>query len=375
VSNDLLEQLGICGVYEAMKGQSASHALIKGVTREVKVRRDVRILQCADPGHLDDHPSFLVNDRTNRFKCLARGQSGGMLDMVRLVSGLAGASNGQLMEILRERAAGKTDLRLQPAPDSRFSGSKWVKLDNERLTATFDYRDVNGVMVYQVLRFEGTHEGARAKRFSQRRPLPAGGMWLREGNEWVYRTADGTAAARSSALRSDGTERVEPRRPWAYDLDEIHDFIPYRLAELLADCALGRVIFVVEGELLVDVLRSLGFAATTNSGGTGFTYPLHWERFFHGAAAVYVIPDCDDTGRFAAKERVLHLRGGAPVLEVLDVWPWRSDKYDVVNYVRELPRMTQRERAATLAATLNTAIDRLGTDYPRADSKLLAKTA
>ena len=368
MSDDLLRTLGICGVYEAMTGKSASHAEIKGMVREVKVRNHARVLQCADPMHADEHPSFLVNDSTDHFTCLARGQRGGMLELVRFASGQSTLSNPEAMNLLRSRLEHPGSLIYQPAPDARFSGGQWVKLDDERLVKVVDYADENGVLRYQVLRFEGTHEGKRAKRFTQRRPLPENGSWLAEGEQWVFRTPDGYAHARRARIRN-GIERAAPRGRWAYDLDGVTR-IPYRLRELLAACAAGRTIFIVEGEIHVDALLALGFAATTNAGGTGFSYPLEWARYFEGAAAVYVIPDCDDTGRFASRERVLHLKSSAPIVTTLDVWPWRDDKYDVINYLHELPRLTQRDRGLQLAGTLSDAIARLDRDLqlaPAAD--------
>lgn len=46
---------------------------------------------------------------------------------------------------------------------------------------------------------------------------------------------------------------------------------------------------------------------------------------------------------------------------MLDVFPWRTEKYDVVDYVRELPRLSQRERAAALQQRLVGAISRTST--------------
>lgn len=360
--NDLLGQLGITGVYEGMTRKSSTHYTVDGLTKDVKVRNHARILQCADPHHADEHPSFLVNERTNRYACLSRGQKGNMLDLVRLVSGRADASNGELMSILREAAGARGTLVLQPAPDSRFASGKWIKLEDERITGIFDYRDAKNTLIYQVYRYEGTHNGKRAKRFSQRRPLPENGSWTVERGEWVFR-ADNTIRARMSLNRADGNPRTEPRYRTAYDLDGVTP-IPYRLRELLEDCAAGRTIFIVEGEVHVDLLRALGFAATTNSGGTGFTYPLEWAKYFIGAPAVYIIPDCDETGRFAAAERSLHLQTAAPIVTALDVWPWRTDKFDVVDFVREMPRMNQRQRGNALQDTLDKAIIARDSSWP-----------
>lgn len=87
----------------------------------------------------------------------------------------------------------------------------------KQFRAAYDYRDEQGVLLYQVLRKE-------PKGFVQRKP---------EGNGWTYKL--------------NGVRRVL-----------------YRLPDIIRAAAGSRV-FVVEGEKDADRLASLGLAATTNA--------------------------------------------------------------------------------------------------------------
>jgi hypothetical protein len=72
--------------------------------------------------------------------------------------------------------------------------------------------------------------------------------------------------------------------------------VPYRLPELVAACAAGKTVWVVEGEKDVETLRGLGLTATCNPGGAGKWRP-EYAAHFKGAAAVHIIPDDDAPGR------------------------------------------------------------------------------
>ena len=116
------------------------------------------------------------------------------------------------------------------------------------MVATYDYRDVDGRLVYQVIRYT-------PKSFSQRRP--------------------------------DGAR-------WANDLKGV-DRLPYRLPELLAAAAAGQTIYVTEGEKDADALVRAGVAATCNSGGAG-KWRADFAEHFAGAAEVIVVADKDEPG-------------------------------------------------------------------------------
>lgn len=127
--------------------------------------------------------------------------------------------------------------------------------------ATYDYRDKNGLLLYQVVRFPG-------KRFRQRRPDGKGG--------------------------------------WIWDLKGIQPLL-YRLPEVIEAVKRGETIFICEGERDADNLAALGLVATTNSGGAG-----KWQDSFSDyliGADVVILPDNDGPGRKHAEKVAISVRG------------------------------------------------------------------
>lgn len=125
--------------------------------------------------------------------------------------------------------------------------------------ATYDYRDEQGALLFQVVRMPG-------KQFRQRRPSPDG------GGGWEWKVA--------------GVRRVL-----------------YRLPELLAADPAATV-YVVEGEKDVETLRRRGLVATCNPGGAGkwkFLDPASTQGAL-GGRSVTVIADADEVGRKHAAE-------------------------------------------------------------------------
>lgn len=123
------------------------------------------------------------------------------------------------------------------------------KTEGKKIAATYDYKDRDGNLIYQVVRYE-------PKEFRQRQPDGAGG-W-----KWTIK----------------GVDRV-----------------PYRLPEVLAAIKEGKTINVVEGEKDADRLWSIGEPATCNSGGAG-KWPADFAQFFEGCN-VRVIRDNDEAGQ------------------------------------------------------------------------------
>ena len=98
-------------------------------------------------------------------------------------------------------------------------GSRRERRPVRRIIAEYDYRDQNGELIHQVVRWV-------PKDFRQRRPDGKGG--------------------------------------WINDIEGVAR-LPYRLPEMLA--APESLVFIVEGEKDADRLASVGLIATTNSGG------------------------------------------------------------------------------------------------------------
>jgi RecA-family ATPase len=118
---------------------------------------------------------------------------------------------------------------------------------DQSVAATYDYRDADGMLLYQVIR-------KVPKKFLQRRPDGMGG-WI-----WHIR----------------GVQRV-----------------PYRLPELLRAAQFATV-FVTEGEKDADALHERGLIATTNPGGAG-KWLASMSEHLRGRRVV-ILPDNDDAG-------------------------------------------------------------------------------
>ena len=129
--------------------------------------------------------------------------------------------------------------------DGKASSRSRSERPGHRLRATYDYLDENGVLLFQVVRFE-------PKDFRPRRP-------------------DGR-------FTLEGVRRVL-----------------YRLPELRRAVADGRIVYVCEGEKDADNVHKLGFAATTNAGGAN-KWRDEYTVSLRGADVV-LLPHNDDPGR------------------------------------------------------------------------------
>ncbi len=87
------------------------------------------------------------------------------------------------------------------------------------------------------------------------------------------------------------------KRGWKNGLGDIKtDDIPiYRYREIKEAIALGKTIFIVEGEKCADAMWGLGLAATCNIGGAGCWRAKHTEDLA-GAKEIILVPDRDKPG-------------------------------------------------------------------------------
>jgi len=116
------------------------------------------------------------------------------------------------------------------------------------VVAIYDYTDVRGELLFQVVRKVG-------KDFFQRRP--------------------------------DGVDR------WIWNLDGTRR-VPYHLPDVVAAAEAGGLVLVAEGEKDCDRLRAAGYTASCNPGGAG-KWRDDYNQFFAGAEVV-VIADKDLPG-------------------------------------------------------------------------------
>jgi 5S rRNA maturation endonuclease (ribonuclease M5) len=147
--------------------------------------------------------------------------------------------------------------------------------DRGRIAASYDYTDASGQLLYQIVRFE-------PKDFSQRRPDGRG--------RWIW--------------------KKHPHQ------------VLYHLPEVLE----AAIVFVVEGERDVETLRSWGFVATTNAGGSDAPWLPQFSEALRGREVI-LMPDADQPGRarvlriarallgIAARIIVLELAGAKDITE------------------------------------------------------------
>jgi hypothetical protein len=158
-----------------------------------------------------------------------------------------------------------------------------------QIVATYDYRDENGVLLYQNVRLE-------PKSFRLRRPMGRG--------VWVWNV--------------DGVRRV-----------------PYRLPDLILAVKTGcPAIFIVEGEKDADALWRVGLPATTNVNGAGKWGAPETSalRDLPGRPEFVILPDNDLAGaRHGAEVSFLlrEARLGARVVEL----PGLPPKGDVSDWL------------------------------------------
>jgi putative DNA primase/helicase len=149
-----------------------------------------------------------------------------------------------------------------------------------------DYRDAEGQLVYQSVRYE-------PKDFNQRKPDGNGG--------------------------------------WIWDLKGVQRVL-YRLPELLnsAEMRPDEWVFAVEGEKDADRLNDAGLIATCNVGGAG-----KWRDEYSDALAgrrVALIPDNDRPGHDHVEKAARSLAGKAAEIRVVEL-PGVPPKGDVSDYL------------------------------------------
>jgi hypothetical protein len=235
---------------------------------------------------------FSINTSKQKWNC--RGcECGG--DVIELVKFLDGSEFAEAVEKLTGEPA--------PTPKKANGGEKGEK----KLEETYDYRDEEGRLLFQALRYSFknpggtpvmTPEGKSAKTFLQRHRDPETGNWV-----W----------------------NVKGCR-----------LVPYRLPELIKAIAGGQTIYVVEGEGKVDALRKAGLPATCNPMGAG-KWPQEFVKYFAGADVV-ALPDNDRPGRDHAQAVAASLHSVANSVKVLmlpglpikgDIKEWFAAGHDV----------------------------------------------
>ena len=201
---------------------------------------------------------------------------------------------------------------------SAVMNSLGINLDHSRrelrprIVATYNYRDEQGELLFQSVRFE-------PKGFRQRVLDTSGTRW-----------------------NLDGTRRVL-----------------YRLPELIqADPKL--LVFIVEGEKDVDRLTDAGLIAVCNPGGAG-KWRDGYSSYLHGRDCV-VLPDNDEAGRRHADQVAKSLTGKAASVRVLELHglPDKGDVSDYLDSGNSVDALLQLAKETRLFSIGNTPGEPLG---------------
>lgn len=206
---------------------------------------------------------------------------------------------------------------------TRGSSMQSGQQPERKMVKTYDYRDENAVLVYQVCRYE-------PKGFTQRRVNPAYNPKMpidRETNpQFIY--------------NMDGVRRVL-----------------YRLPELMRDIKANpkRMVFIVEGEKDVDLMRDNQIVSTTMPGGA-LKWDTSYNEFFRGCN-VCVIADNDPVdssigfspGKRHAEMVAKSLTGIAAQVVALEL-PNLGPKGDFADWWQNNGHLAPDERKKTLGA-------------------------
>lgn len=237
--------------------------------------------KCFLPGHEDKNPSMSINKNKGTYYCHACSEGGTIIDMTMILQNISKPAEAA------KWLARKYNIPIDENP-KRGKKMKEVK--------RYDYRDKEGDLAYQVVRFE-------PKSFRQVRPDGSWGLG--------------------------DTQRIL-----------------YHLPEVLAAAKNNELVFLVEGEKDVDNLRKLDLTATTSPMGAG-KWQSNYTKSLKGAKVI-ILPDNDDPGKKHAFKvnKTLNKNGiESSILELpdlehkQDVSDWLNmgfDKDDLLQRVKEL---------------------------------------
>jgi putative DNA primase/helicase len=169
-----------------------------------------------------------------------------------------------------------------------------------KIVAEYDYRDEDGNLLFQVVRFE-------PKDFRQRRPDGNGG--------------------------------------WHWKLGDVRR-VPYRLPELVKAVAADSTIYIVEGEKAVDALARLGLTATCSPHGAG-KWREEYSSYLNGADVV-ILPDNDVPGELHGQAVARSLANVAVRVRVLRL-AGEPDGGDVYDWLKAGGTAEQLAQATELA--------------------------
>ena len=209
-----------------------------------------------------------------------------------------------------------------PTPEPNDYGTNFTSEPQREITATYDYCDADGTLIYQVCRRDWVEDGKRKKSFLQRRPH--GGIVDGQPEAWIWGLSEGVylRRARDGDYYPANKHRLETWKDAERIEVEACPHMLYRLPQLREELAQEpgerHIVFIVEGERDCETLVAWNLVATTNSGGAG-----NW-RAEHAAelqdADVVIIEDHDAAGRRRGETIATSLIGVAKSVRLVR-WP------------------------------------------------------
>jgi hypothetical protein len=165
-----------------------------------------------------------------------------------------------------------------------------------------------------------------------------GGAWTLIG-EYVYRTAEGQPYLQVKKYLDGAGKKQYPQSHWDGSQwlkgKPAGPKIPYRLPQLI-EAQVSIPVYFCEGEKDADALAKLGFVATTASEGAKAAWDPDMTQHFAGRTVI-ILPDADAPGRRHAQKVAKALYGTAHSIHVLDLFPERTDGYDVSEFLKKDP--------------------------------------
>lgn len=176
---------------------------------------------------------------------------------------------------------GMRDLYDEPLSPRRLrgSGDHWLPR-NLNWDEAYEYRDVAGILVYQVIR---ARDENGEKTFFQRHPDPS------KGSGWDWSVSN---------------------------LSDDERALPYRLPQVRRAVEAGEPVWIAEGEKDVHALIDAGVPATCNAGGAGKWTARHAE-YLRGAHVV-ITRDRDEAGAKHQRKVAQTLAGIAASVQLVE---------------------------------------------------------
>lgn len=288
--------------------------------RAVK-RRDGYMVSCPLPQHADSTPSVSLKNGQDKsgnhillVKCF--NNECDSLDILKYIRGQNDLSTIP-QDVLKSLAEGKTYVKKNPTKR------------NLKLVKVYDYRDVDGSLLYHSLRYIDT-DGK--KTFMYRRPASKE-EYEESGLDWIWSVKD--------------VKKVIYRLP-----DILDHFRRYP----------NRYVAIVEGEKDADnCLDWLGLQATCNPFGCStppengkkedFKWLPHFNDYFEGRN-VMLIPDNDSPGYYHMFNVAENLRNVANSVKVVFLTDLKKQKEDISDWI-----LTYKHTKSDFLELFNNAVE------------------